>query len=179
MNRNNWKEMLGHRKRLYSAHGTDKTQQTRANAIFQMEKGMFTVQRGVKYCFFSSIVFPLIYCLCDTRYQRGRGMSGDEWDVLLWYNTSWCSLGSILGETLMSCRQSEPCGGRTKYFHLFVGGRSQSYGGLEGGAGDGGVAEPAGFRLGEGGRGGAEGGRAWGLDLVDRIKKEDPHEKKI
>ena len=50
--------------------------------------------------------------------------------------------------------------------NLFVGGRSESYGGLEGGTGDGGVAGPAGFWLGKGGGGGAEGGRARGLDLT-------------
>ena len=50
--------------------------------------------------------------------------------------------------------------------NLFVGCRGQSYGGLEGRAGNGGVAEPAGFGLGEGGGGGAEGGGARGLDLT-------------
>ena len=105
-------------------------------------------------------------------------------DGLLWLQRTncCCSLNSILGETLMSCRQSEPSWGETSWVmfpiiwkaNLFVGGRSQSYGGLKGGAGDGGVAEPAGFWLGEGGGGGAEGGGARGLDLTRFNWAEDP-----
>ena len=38
MNRSNWKEVLHHRKRFYSVHGTDKTQQTRANIQMPFSK---------------------------------------------------------------------------------------------------------------------------------------------
>ena len=62
--------------------------------------------------------------------------------------------------------------------NLFVGCRGQSYGGLEGRAGNGGVAEPAGFGLGEGGGGGAEGSRARGLDLRRQDLKKKTNEQR-